>query len=115
MTFLISLFQPRKCLVLVSETGIYNRDEISRYILLLGLHLQLVDDQLPITTPSRYSISISERGFHSHITDRKSTRLNSSHSQISYAVFCLKKKKKTKQVAYSKYITIQYMQLSPDT
>src|SRR5256886_8274652 len=28
------------------------------------------------------------------ITDRKSTRLNSSHSQISYAVFCLKKKKK---------------------
>src|SRR2546427_454386 len=28
--------------------------------------------------------------------DRKSTRLNSSHSQISYAVFCLKKKKKRK-------------------
>src|SRR5688572_31280596 len=29
--------------------------------------------------------------------DRKSTRLNSSHSQISYAVFCLKKKKKNKE------------------
>src|SRR2546427_5605602 len=29
--------------------------------------------------------------------DRKSTRLNSSHSQISYAVFCLKKKKKKSQ------------------
>src|SRR5438270_2213306 len=29
-------------------------------------------------------------------TDRKSTRLNSSHSQISYAVFCLKKKKQKK-------------------
>src|SRR5205085_5919640 len=29
-----------------------------------------------------------------HVIDRKSTRLNSSHSQISYAVFCLKKKKK---------------------
>src|SRR2546427_5948974 len=28
------------------------------------------------------------------VRDRKSTRLNSSHSQISYAVFCLKKKKK---------------------
>src|SRR2546427_2195363 len=28
-----------------------------------------------------------------HVQDRKSTRLNSSHSQISYAVFCLKKKK----------------------
>src|SRR5256886_12129373 len=33
---------------------------------------------------------------HSEVgVDRKSTRLNSSHSQISYAVFCLKKKKKT--------------------
>src|SRR2546427_7869565 len=30
-------------------------------------------------------------------SDRKSTRLNSSHSQISYAVFCLKKKKKNKR------------------
>src|SRR5688572_32149483 len=30
------------------------------------------------------------------VKDRKSTRLNSSHSQISYAVFCLKKKKKNK-------------------
>src|SRR2546430_3070338 len=29
------------------------------------------------------------------LRDRKSTRLNSSHSQISYAVFCLKKKNKT--------------------
>src|SRR5688572_31714913 len=31
------------------------------------------------------------------LLDRKSTRLNSSHSQISYAVFCLKKKKKNKK------------------
>src|SRR2546427_12309677 len=34
--------------------------------------------------------------------DRKSTRLNSSHSQISYAVFCLKKKKKRTE----KYVNI---------
>src|SRR2546427_7818105 len=34
--------------------------------------------------------------------DRKSTRLNSSHSQISYAVFCLKKKKKKKNYTISK-------------
>src|SRR5688572_31461775 len=32
-----------------------------------------------------------------HAGDRKSTRLNSSHSQISYAVFCLKKKKKNQR------------------
>src|SRR2546421_2083964 len=37
---------------------------------------------------TRFSISNSAR------TDRKSTRLNSSHDQISYAVFCLKKKNK---------------------
>src|SRR5688572_31346537 len=32
--------------------------------------------------------------------DRKSTRLNSSHSQISYAVFCLKKKRSTAHVLW---------------
>src|SRR2546430_6303042 len=32
--------------------------------------------------------------------DRKSTRLNSSHSQISYAVFCLKKKKTKRNTLY---------------
>src|SRR2546421_8131948 len=34
------------------------------------------------------------RNSHQAFIDRKSTRLNSSHDQISYAVFCLKKKKK---------------------
>src|SRR5438876_1817835 len=38
----------------------------------------------------------------SSLTDRKSTRLNSSHPSISYAVFCLKKKKtKTKKTIYN--------------
>src|SRR2546427_5779448 len=36
-------------------------------------------------------------------TDRKSTRLNSSHSQISYAVFCLKKKKKNNNMTILTY------------
>src|SRR5438132_7910891 len=36
------------------------------------------------------------RSAHAGRRDRKSTRLNSSHTVISYAVFCLKKKKKTK-------------------
>src|SRR2546430_11896728 len=40
-----------------------------------------------------------------HYLDRKSTRLNSSHSQISYAVFCLKKKKKI-QIKTEKSITL---------
>src|SRR5258708_23719415 len=37
-------------------------------------------------------ISPSTRGDHGHDGDRKSTRLNSSHQIISYAVFCFKKK-----------------------
>src|SRR2546430_10086560 len=39
-------------------------------------------------------VSMKEGWLSSMKEDRKSTRLNSSHSQISYAVFCLKKKKK---------------------
>src|SRR5262245_66107487 len=36
---------------------------------------------------------------HRKIVDRKSTRLNSSHLGISYAVFCLKKKKKNNEIS----------------
>src|SRR5258707_15311713 len=38
---------------------------------------------------------------HRAVPDRKSTRLNSSHANISYAVFCLKKKKKTTSTSTS--------------
>src|SRR5688572_31665104 len=47
----------------------------------------------------QYDLILGVNGYHSladYKRDRKSTRLNSSHSQISYAVFCLKKKKKKK-------------------
>src|SRR2546427_4935382 len=61
----------------------------------------------PYTTLFR-SVVVDRYGIvHSHlfhgatdvveVVDRKSTRLNSSHSQISYAVFCLKKKKNKKK------------------
>src|SRR2546427_11971050 len=43
-------------------------------------------------TVGTYKITVEATGFKTSV-DRKSTRLNSSHSQISYAVFCLKKKK----------------------
>src|SRR5438128_6717639 len=39
------------------------------------------------------------------LADRKSTRLNSSHGSISYAVFCLKKKKKRREVIYKAPLT----------
>src|SRR2546427_5430101 len=46
---------------------------------------------VPLTEMFGYSTTLRSM---SQGRDRKSTRLNSSHSQISYAVFCLKKKKK---------------------
>src|SRR2546430_4702030 len=44
----------------------------------------------------RASADADGQGISNDARDRKSTRLNSSHSQISYAVFCLKKKKSTR-------------------
>src|SRR5688572_31317049 len=51
------------------------------------------NDQLAALEPG---VLVPEKGglLAEHVLDRKSTRLNSSHSQISYAVFCLKKKNK---------------------
>src|SRR5690554_7394369 len=55
---------------------------------------------VPYRWPGSYIPKEGGRRFHhlylaqSSTTDRKSTRLNSSHVRISYAVFCLKKKKK---------------------
>src|SRR5262245_64797731 len=42
-------------------------------------------------------LTSTDRYRHGQLPDRKSTRLNSSHLGISYAVFCLKKKKKKKK------------------
>src|SRR5260221_3104275 len=43
--------------------------------------------------------SITASGDGTNFRDRKSTRLNSSHTVISYAVFCLKKKKKDEHIS----------------
>src|SRR6266511_3134290 len=51
-------------------------------------------------------------------SDRKSTRLNSSHVKISYAVFCLKKKKKTKNLTFTykkKHETNKHKKLKHDS
>src|SRR6266853_5257624 len=47
-----------------------------------------------LACPENLIVVTSMRNEETKRKDRKSTRLNSSHSQISYAVFCLKKKKK---------------------
>src|SRR6266567_7161965 len=67
-------------------------DTATTEIYTLSLH-----DALPIFVAPRHverHLLFGERTLGAH-EDRKSTRLNSSHSQISYAVFCLKQKKKS--------------------
>src|SRR2546430_12171746 len=65
------------------------------YLYLRGVHSLLEKD-------GREVGRIEGRFVLTRRVDRKSTRLNSSHSQISYAVFCLKKKKKkTAQLTFS--------------
>src|SRR2546422_7009828 len=54
-------------------------------------------DQVPHHAPGQSAeIRVGAGQLRPNHADRKSTRLNSSHGYISYAVFCLKKKKKTK-------------------
>src|SRR5256885_4746156 len=48
----------------------------------------------PLTTTVEDAVALAQMVRRSGLIDRKSTRLNSSHLVISYAVFCLKKKKK---------------------
>src|SRR5450432_4358165 len=66
-------------------------DTATTEIYTLSLH-----DALPISCSARPCSSPSPHPRRRPPPDRKSTRLNSSHDQISYAVFCLKKKKKKK-------------------
>src|SRR2546430_13244438 len=94
--------------LMISRFFFFFNDTATTEIYTLSLH-----DALPISTPhpsspahlstlttrlgadwrrhlAQYSLTL-----YNWALDRKSTRLNSSHSQISYAVFCLKKKKNT--------------------
>src|SRR5436309_15990525 len=83
------------------------KDTATTEIYTLSLH-----DALPICLGTRGSESRAHggrslpgrgtRGSESRAQDRKSTRLNSSHVKISYAVFCLKKKKKKEPRLHSK-------------
>src|SRR2546430_9649094 len=105
MSFLYATLSHRIATITIQRKPIkgcnfFFNDTATTEIYTLSLH-----DALPIC-----GIVLAQRGHHArhHLVgaepgrvhaqvslDRKSTRLNSSHSQISYAVFCLKKKKKT--------------------
>src|SRR2546430_15146864 len=81
--------------LLISYIFFFFNDTATTEIYTLSLH-----DALPILPRARHETPCHSRrsprappdGRRPLRRDRKSTRLNSSHSQISYAVFCLKKK-----------------------
>src|SRR5688572_31568301 len=78
-----------------ATTKIYTlslHDALPIFRLPLGLSDGFLDPPAPGVDPGRIEFFRDVDRL-----DRKSTRLNSSHSQISYAVFCLKKKKKNQK------------------
>src|SRR5688572_32325086 len=80
----------RSCFVM-QRWGRYVHVEFIRWDPQTPKIVYLHDGKLSISWEPRYPYRPRWAG---QVKDRKSTRLNSSHSQISYAVFCLKKKKK---------------------
>src|SRR3712207_8975705 len=94
-----TLFPYHDALPILPELKKYLSSNIPRgvWTYLLVVTRLTVDSCIPI------SLAISRRII--GLIDRKSTRLNSSHANISYAVFCLKKKKKSQIyfILYNKY------------
>src|SRR5256885_15343505 len=94
----------RKCNFLCVSFFFFN-DTATTEIYTLSLHDALpisatvianVTSSAPEVTP-KFSVIAASSGRWAENLDRKSTRLNSSHLVISYAVFCLKKKKKCRK------------------
>src|SRR5471030_3349489 len=82
------------CLLLLSFFFFFFNDTATTEIYTLSLH-----DALPISCRRVVQVVDLRRWMGVRVwQDRKSTRLNSSHLGISYAVFCLKKKKKQKSL-----------------
>src|SRR5260221_10764818 len=77
-----------------SSTAYWMRGLSTIGIISLGLALVAGRKRLPIPATGKTALVTFFTRQKSDQRDRKSTRLNSSHTVISYAVFCLKKKKK---------------------
>src|SRR5687768_18247496 len=86
-----TLFRSHAAAVLVREKILKLAAQIFEVI---PEQIDLSDGRVSVHGAPDRSLSLGELA----ARDRKSTRLNSSHGYISYAVFCLKKKKKKKNV-----------------
>src|SRR5688572_31315049 len=81
----------------IAKAIAYNQKEVILIVLLIDERPEEVTDMQRSVDGEVISSTFDEPAQRHVQVDRKSTRLNSSHSQISYAVFCLKKKKKQKK------------------
>src|SRR5687768_17922068 len=80
---------------------------LSRQIILSTQRLKTAPSSATFRDRSFWSNSLAvppSSSIWPNFVDRKSTRLNSSHGYISYAVFCLKKKKKIKHIIVLYYV-----------
>src|SRR5438552_11547147 len=101
------------CLPSIFLFFFFFNDTPTTEIYTLSLHdaLPILDARIRVRGHARREVSAGARlqrgeSSHRHPPDRKSTRLNSSHQIISYAVFCLKKKKKAKQRVIPKKLIV---------
>src|SRR6266700_4903632 len=91
-SYMPTYYSPMLSYPLIFNFFFFFNDTATTEIYTLSLH-----DALPISERVRQKAGLNDAGERlppAAIRDRKSTRLNSSHVKISYAVFCLKKKKK---------------------
>src|ERR1039458_8025778 len=76
-----------------TDTVSFSSDPSASKVYVNGNLLGTTPVQLQLKSKNTYTLEFKKDGFETKtIVDRKSTRLNSSHLGISYAVFCLKKK-----------------------
>src|SRR3712207_8142965 len=74
-------------------TTLFRSRDVSEYLRHFGIvSWPERDDQFDYKTVARVLETPRDRNLRANSQDRKSTRLNSSHANISYAVFCLKKR-----------------------
>src|SRR5688572_30955095 len=85
----------RSCLTLQFVRPIYREQLLKDIYAGLNKEGVLILVEKILAEESQFNRDFIDYYYNYKRRDRKSTRLNSSHSQISYAVFCLKKKKKT--------------------
>src|SRR5689334_24658837 len=77
------------------------------------IHLGFGEASVPLHPKLRAALSAHARSTsYAPVLDRKSTRLNSSHSSISYAVFCLKKKKNKKNIHTNKIYILEHYNMT---